>query len=89
MNIRKKIKQLGFTLIELVIVIVILGILAAIAIPRFADLSESAQNAAAAGFEGAVKSSFAIYIAENHFLYWLHTICSFPNCRNHSFQFIA
>ena len=39
--------QAGFTLIELVIVIVILGILAAIAIPKFQDLSNSAEIAAA------------------------------------------
>lgn len=65
MNIWNKTKQLGFTLIELVIVIVILGILAAIAIPRFVDLSTSAKNAAAAGFEGAVKSAHSIYIASN------------------------
>ncbi len=44
-------KQKGFTLIELVMVIVILGILAAFALPRFADLGG---NARASVFEGAV-----------------------------------
>jgi prepilin-type N-terminal cleavage/methylation domain-containing protein len=57
-------KSTGFTLIELVIVIVIIGILAAVAIPRYLDLSDEATTAAKAGMEGAVKSAFAIAIAE-------------------------
>lgn len=58
-------KQKGFTLIELVIVLVILGILSAIIIPKYVDLSTEALTAAKSGISGNVKSSFAIYIAEH------------------------
>jgi MSHA pilin protein MshA len=53
-------KQSGFTLIELVIVIVILGILAATALPRFADLTQDARIAALNGVAGSVRSAAAI-----------------------------
>lgn len=50
----------GFTLIELVIVIVILGILAATALPRFTDLSQDARVSALNGLAGGLRSSAMI-----------------------------
>jgi prepilin-type N-terminal cleavage/methylation domain-containing protein len=56
-------QQRGFTLIELVMVIVILGILAAVAIPRFTDLRADASQAAVLGVAGSLSSASAVNFA--------------------------
>lgn len=55
--------QRGFTLIELVMVIVILGVLAATALPKFVDLSSEAKTAAAQAMAGAMSSAMTTNFA--------------------------
>lgn len=53
-------QQVGFTLIELIMVIVVLGILAAIAIPKFVNMKDDAQKATIKGIAGSLSSASAI-----------------------------
>jgi len=55
----------GFTLIELIMVIVILGILAVVAFPRYYDLTEDANTAAEQGVVGGVRAGIHTYFAQN------------------------
>ena len=52
--------QAGFTMIELIVVIVILGVLAAVAMPKFTDLSGDAKAAALKGVAGAATSAMNV-----------------------------
>lgn len=54
----------GFTLIELMIVVAIIGILAAIAIPKFADLVTKSKESAVKGSLGSLRSAVSIYYSD-------------------------
>jgi MSHA pilin protein MshA len=56
-------KEKGFTLIELVIIIVVLGILASVAIPKYRSIVAESREAAARGALGAMRSGVSIYYA--------------------------
>lgn len=66
MNIKMNMKkhQAGFTLIELVLVIVLVGILSAVALPKFVDLGSDARISAIKGVDGAMRSANTVIYAK-------------------------
>jgi prepilin-type N-terminal cleavage/methylation domain-containing protein len=65
----KKFKKTGFTLIELMIVIAIIGILAGIAVPRYMNFLQRAKEGASKGGLGALRSALNIYYADTDFYF--------------------
>ena len=64
MVLERRDKQNGFTLLELMIVVAIIGILAMIAIPRFAQMLEKAREGATKGNLSALRSAISIYYGD-------------------------
>lgn len=58
-------KKRGFTLVELMIVVVVISILAAVSVPRFADLINKSRAGATKGNLGAIRSALYVYYADN------------------------
>ncbi len=76
-----RLKAKGFTLIELMIVVAIIGILAAIAIPKFAQMLEKSKEGATKGNLGSIKSAASIYYGDTEGVWPTtldsHTVYSF------------
>ena len=73
-----KMNKKGFTLIELMIVVAIIGILAAIAIPKFADLINKAKEGSTKGALSTVRSALQVYYGDNEG--WFPANCTDDAC---------
>src|SRR5436305_423300 len=67
--IRMKISNSGFTLVELMVVVAILGLLAGLAVPQFADLVQKSKEAMTRGNLATIWSALSIYYADNEETY--------------------
>lgn len=64
-SVKRKNKEEGFTLVEVIAVLVILGILAAVAVPKFFDMQDTAREKAMTGAVGELNGQIALAFAQN------------------------